>query len=90
MHLRNDVRTIIYNRQRGQLNRLGSSLRSQLENATALGSRIPPHAVFMQVNDNTPVKLYSLFKNGVHLRNDVRTIIAERISARLIIRDLFS
>ena len=37
-----------------------------LENATALGSRIPPHAVLLQVNDNTPV---------MHLRNDVRTII---------------
>ena len=63
--------------QRGQLNRLGSSLRSQLENATALGSRIPPHAVLLQVNDNTPVKLKIKFaiKNGVHLRNDVRTII---------------
>ena len=45
-----------------------------LENATALGSRIPLHAVLLQVNENTPVKLYSLFKNGVHLRNDVRTI----------------
>ena len=48
---------------------------SILENATALGSRIPPHGVLLQVNDNTLVKLYSLFKNGVHLRNDVRTII---------------
>ena len=28
-----------------------------LENATALGSRIPPHAVLLQVNENTPVKL---------------------------------
>ena len=61
-------------RQRGQLNRLGSSLRSQLENATALGSRIPPHAVLLHVN-NTPVKLHSLFKKDVHLRNDARTII---------------
>ena len=48
-------------RQRGQLNRLGSSLRSQLENATAFGSRIPPHAVLLQVNDNTPVKLKIIF-----------------------------
>ena len=46
-------------KQRGQLNRLGSSFRSQLllENASALGSRIPPHAVLLQVNDNTLVKL---------------------------------
>ena len=67
MHLRNDVRTIIYNiiynnyyiyRQREQLDRLGGS---QLENATALGSRIPPHAVLLQVNDNTPVKLKIIF-----------------------------
>ena len=27
-----------------------------LENDTALGSRIPPLAVLLQVNDNTPVK----------------------------------
>ena len=32
-----------------------------LENATALGSRIPPHAVLMQVNENTPVKLKIIF-----------------------------
>ena len=32
-----------------------------LENATALGSRIPPHAVLLQVNDNTPVKLKIIF-----------------------------
>ena len=51
--------------------------RPATRNATALGSRIPPHAVLLQVNDNTPVKLkiYSLFKNSVHLRNDVRMII---------------
>ena len=29
---------------------------NKLENATALGSRIPPHAVLLHVN-NTPVKL---------------------------------
>ena len=29
--------------------------------ATALGSRIPPHAVLLQVNDNTPVKLKIIF-----------------------------
>ena len=28
-----------------------------LENATALGSQIPPHVVLLQVNDTTPVKL---------------------------------
>ena len=34
----------------------------QLENATALGSRIPPHAVLLQViNENTPVKLKIIF-----------------------------
>ena len=32
-----------------------------LVNATALGSRIPPHAVLLQVNDNTPVKLKIIF-----------------------------
>ena len=32
-----------------------------LENATSLGSRIPPHAVMLQVNDNTPVKLKIIF-----------------------------
>ena len=32
-----------------------------LENATALGSRIPPHAVLLQVNENTPVKLKIIF-----------------------------
>ena len=32
-----------------------------LVNATALGSRIPPHAVLLQVNDNTPVKLKFIF-----------------------------
>ena len=32
-----------------------------LENATALDSRIPPHAVLLQVNDNTPVKLKIIF-----------------------------
>ena len=32
----------------------------QLENATALGSRIPPHAVLLHVN-NTPVKLKIVF-----------------------------
>ena len=31
-----------------------------LENATALGSRIPPHAVLLHVN-NTPVKLKIIF-----------------------------
>ena len=31
-----------------------------LENATALGSRIPPHAVLLHVN-NTPVKLKIVF-----------------------------
>ena len=47
-----------------------ASLAGILENATALGSRIPPHAVFLHVN-NTPVKLklYSLFKKDVSLRN---------------------
>ena len=33
---------------------------SILENATALGSRIPPHAVLLHVN-NTPVKLKIIF-----------------------------
>ena len=33
----------------------------KLENATALGSRIPPHAVLLQVNENTPVKLKIIF-----------------------------
>ena len=32
-----------------------------LENATALGSRIPPHTVLLQVNENTPVKLKIIF-----------------------------
>ena len=32
-----------------------------LENATALGSRFPPHAVLLQVNENTPVKLKIIF-----------------------------
>ena len=31
-----------------------------LENATALGSRIPPHAVLLHIN-NTPVKLKFIF-----------------------------
>ena len=35
-------------------------IRTILENATALGSRIPPHAVLLQVN-NTPVKLKIIF-----------------------------
>ena len=54
------------------------SISTVLKNATALGSRIPPHAVLLQVNENTPVKLkiiFAIVKNGVHLRNDVRTII---------------
>ena len=42
----------------------------------ALGSRIPPHAVLLHVN-NKPVKLKIIFaiKKDVHLRNDARTII---------------
>ena len=32
-----------------------------LVNATALGSRIPPHAVLLQVNDNMLVKLKIIF-----------------------------
>ena len=41
--------------------RLGAATISNLlENATALGSRIPPHAVLLHVN-NTPVKLKIIF-----------------------------
>ena len=39
---------------------LKMSLKNLLENATALGSRIPPHAVLLHVN-NTPVKLKIIF-----------------------------
>ena len=53
----------------------------KLGNATALDSRIPPHAVLLHVN-NTPVKVKIIFainfKKDVHLRNDARTIIGER------------
>ena len=38
----------------------GARAARQLENATALGSRIPPHAVLLHVN-NTPVKLKIIF-----------------------------
>ena len=38
----------------------GARAAHQLENATALGSRIPPHAVLLHVN-NTPVKLKIIF-----------------------------
>ena len=41
----------------------------------SVGLADSPHAVLLQVNDNTLVKLYSLFKNGVHLRKYVCTII---------------
>ena len=44
-----------------QQTREARSARQLLENATALGSRIPPHAVLLQVNDNTPVKLKIIF-----------------------------
>ena len=39
---------------------IGSTDSMILENATALGSRIPPHAVLSHVN-NTPVKLKIIF-----------------------------
>ena len=59
MHLRNDGRTIIiYNCERSEpVTRVGwrISLVYILVKATALGSRIPPHAVLLQVNDNTPL-----------------------------------
>ena len=57
---------------------------------TALGSRIPPHAVVLQVNENTPVKLKIIIIPYLRMtsiygmtfvpsecndvRNDVRTI----------------
>ena len=47
MHMRAHVRTC-------------TQYMSILENATALGSRIPPHAVLLHVN-NTPVKLKIIF-----------------------------
>ena len=60
-----------------------------LENATALGSRIPPYAVLLQVNDNTPVNLKiierselpSLFNCPRCLYNIIYIIIASEASS---------
>ena len=48
-----------------------------LENATALGSRIPPHAVLLQINENTPVKLKTRKRYSVGLADSAaRGIVA--------------
>ena len=51
----------IYDEDFSQLyDKCGARAARQLENATALGSRIPPHAVLLHVN-NTPVKLKIIY-----------------------------